>query len=425
MVLALVVGNIIGAGIFLLPASLAPLGANAIYGWLLTIGGCLCLAWVLAQLAARMEGGPYAYVHRAFGKEAAFAVMWSYWISIWTALPALAIAAVSYASSLVPALGAPFVAPTTAIGAVWVFTFINMRGARTAGVVQSLTTVLKILPLVAATLVAGYLFGQGVEPAPLASQPVTSGAIATAATLSLFLMVGFEAATIPIGKIQDAARTVPRATIAGTTLTGLIYLAACLSVLFLLPADQIAASAAPFADAVTPALGSSAGKVIAVFAIVSVLGCLNGWILCSGEVPLALARDGVFPAWFAHTTAIGTPVRGQVLSSLVASFLIASNYTRSMTGLFTFIVLVSTVATLVLYAACAVSALTLKARGQLNAPAIATAATAGLLFTLLAFWGAGTEASLWGMALVATGIPVYFLMRSRGGSSPAAAETPA
>ncbi|MFL6848668.1 MAG: amino acid permease [Sphingomicrobium sp.] len=425
MVLALVIGNVIGAGIFLLPASLAPLGANAIYGWLLTIGGCLCLASVLAELAARIEGGPYAYVHRAFGKEAAFAVMWSYWISIFTALPALAIAAVSYASSIWPALGAPLVAPAAAIGALWVFTFVNMRGAKAAGAVQALTTLLKILPLLAAALVAGYLFAQGTEAQPLASEPVTAGSIATAATLSLFLMVGFESATIPLGKIRDAAHTVPRATIAGTALTGLIYLVACLSVLFLLPSEQIAASNAPFADAIAPVLGASAGTLVAIFAIVSVLGCLNGWVLCSGEVPLALARDGVFPAWFARTTVIGTPVRGQVASSLVASFLIASNYTRSITGLFTFIVLISTAATLVLYAACAMSALTLRVRRELHAPAIVVTASLGLLFTMLAFWGAGTEASLWGLALLATGIPVYLVMRRRAGSSPPAAAKPA
>jgi APA family basic amino acid/polyamine antiporter len=299
-----------------------------------------------------------------------------------------------------------------------------MRGARAAGAVQSLTTVLKILPLLAVALVAGYLFAQGNEPAPLASRPLTSASIASAATLSLFLMVGFESATIPVGKIRDAAHTVPRATIAGTALTGVIYLVACLAVLFLLPSDQIAASSAPFADAIAPVLGASAGTLVAVFAIVSVLGCLNGWVLCSGEVPLALARDGVFPAWFARTTAIGTPIRGQVVSSLMASFLIASNYTRSMTGLFTFIVLISTVATLVLYAACAMSALTLRAQRQLHAPAIGVAALLGLLFTMLAFWGAGSEASLWGVALLATGIPVYLVMRWRAGSSPPAGAVP-
>ena len=143
------------------------------------------------------------------------------------------------------------------------------------------------------------------------------------------------------------------------------------------------------------------------------------------KLPLALARDGVFPRWFAKTTEIGTPIRAQVVSSLVATLLIASNYSRSMSGLFTFIILVSTVATLVLYAACAGSALVLLARKQIQGAAIGATALLGLVFSLWAFWGAGAEAALWGTALLATGIPVYFLMRSRGGSSPAAEASPA
>ena len=113
--LALVVGNIVGAGVFLLPASIAPFGANNIWGWALAIGGSLCLAFVLAMLARRMSGGPYAYVASAFGPEAGFLVMWSYWISVWTANATLSIAVVSYASSLVPALGVDPAPPLLAV----------------------------------------------------------------------------------------------------------------------------------------------------------------------------------------------------------------------------------------------------------------------------------------------------------------------
>jgi APA family basic amino acid/polyamine antiporter len=425
MALALVVGNIIGAGIFLLPSSLAPLGQNAIYGWLLTIAGCLCIAWVFAQLSAGIAGGPYAYVREAGGETAAFAVMWSYWVSIWTAIPALAIAGISALSSVLPALGQPLVAPVAAIAAIWLFTLVNMRGARSAGDVQLVTTVLKILPLVAVILLAAILFGRGDAAARLAPLPVSPGSIAEAATLAVFAMVGLEAATLPVGKIRNPGRTVPLATLGGTALAGLLYLAAVAAILFLLPAAQAAASPAPFADAIAPALGPWAGKAMALFVAISALGCLNGWVLCSGEVPLALARDGVFPAWFARTTAIGTPVRGQIASSLIASLLVASNASRSLSGLFTFIVLISTVATLVLYAACAGSALVLLARERLRGAATGLVALFGLLFSLWAFWGAGAEASLWGLALVATGIPVYFVMRWRAGSSPVPAAVPA
>lgn len=411
MALALVMGNVIGAGVFLLPQALAPLGTNAIYGWGLTIAGAMCVAWVLAQLSRRMQGGPYAYVRAASGDLPAFLVMWAYWISIWTAVPAIAIAAVSYLSSIFPALGAPIVAPVATTAAVWILTFVNMRGARTAGWVQLVTTALKILPLIAVAVVAAVLFGGGDQSATMADVPVSPGAIASAAALSVFAMIGFEAATLPAGKIRDPQRIVPLATIAGTAAVGLIYIAAFASILFLLPTAVIANSAAPFADAIVPALGMAAGTAVAVFAAISALGALNGWILCSGEVPLTLARNGVFPRWFAATTGPGTPVRAQFLSSLLATLLIASNYSRTLASLFTFMLLISTVATLFLYLACTLATLRLTLRGQIAGTVLVLTAVAGLAFSIFAFWGAGGEATLWGFALLATGLPVYFLMR--------------
>lgn len=425
MALALVMGNVIGAGVFLLPQALAPLGANAIYGWVLTIAGALCIAWVLAQLARRFQGGPYAYVRKASGDLPAFLVMWAYWISIWTAVPTIAIAAISYFSSIVPVLGRPIVAPVAAVTAVWMLTFVNMRGARTAGWVQLVTTALKVLPLIAVAIVAAVLLGGGDRSAAMAEVPVSTAAIATAAALSMFAMLGFESATLPAGKIDRPERTVPLATIAGTAAVGLIYLATFASILFLLPTQVIAGSPAPFAEAIVPALGAGAGIAVAVFATISALGAVNGWVLLSGEVPLTLARDGVFPRWFAVTTGPGTPVRAQLLSSLLATLLIASNYTRSIAGLFTFMLLISTVANLFLYLGCTLASLRLTMRGQMTGTVLVLTAIAGLAFAIFAFWGAGGEATLWGLALLATGLPVYYLMRWKAGSTRAAAGSPA
>lgn len=425
MAVALVIGNIIGAGIFLLPATLAPLGQNAIYGWLLTIGGALCLAWVFAQLASRIDGGPYAYVREVAGELPAFMVMWSFWISIWTGLPVLAIAAVSYASSIAPAIGGPVAAPLLAVAAVWLLVLVNMRGARAAGAVQVVTTVLKLMPLIAVVLVAAVLFGSGRESASLAPVAVSPGAIATAGTLALFSMLGIESASVAAAKVANPTRVVPRATMAGTALVGLIYLVATTAVLFLLPGETAARSPAPFADAIVPALGAAAGTLIAAFAIVSALGCLNGWILCSGEVPLALARGGVFPRWFAATTPIGTPVRAQLVSATLATLLIASNYSRSMAELFAFMLLVTTTVSLALYFACSASAIVLISRGRVRAQLLGAAALLGLIFSVWAVWGAGAEAALWGLALLATGLPTYYLMRWKRGSTPATEAQPA
>ena len=425
MALALVMGNVIGAGVFLLPQSLAPLGANAIYGWVLTIAGAMCIAWVLARLAGRIAGGPYAYVRTASGDLPAFLMMWAYWISIWTAVPTIAIAAVSYFSSIVPALGQPVVAPAAAVAVVWAFTLVNMRGAFAAGWVQLVTTVLKIVPLIAVPLVATLLLGGGDGSAAMDEVPLSTAAIATAAALSMFAMLGFESATLPVGKIRNAERTVPLATLAGTAAVGIIYLAAFASILFLLPTQDIANSPAPFADAIVPALGAGAGTAVAIFATISALGAVNGWILLSGEVPLTLAREGVFPRWFRATNATDTPVRVVLLSSFLSTLLIASNSSRTMVGLFTFMLLISTVANLLLYIGCTLASLRLTMRGQMAGTTLVLAAIAGSAFSLFAFWGAGGEATLWGFALLATGVPVYFLMRSKAGSTLAAEAPPA
>jgi APA family basic amino acid/polyamine antiporter len=344
--------------------------------------------------------------------------MWAYWISIWTAVPAIAIAAVSYLSSIVPVLGRPIVAPAAAAAAVWIFTLVNMRGARTAGSVQLATTALKILPLIAVALVAAILLGGGDQSAAMDEVPVSAEAIATAAALSLFAMLGFESATLPAGKIRHPQRTVPLATIAGTAAVGMIYLAAFAAILFLLPTEVIANSPAPFAEAIVPALGAAAGTAVAIFAAISALGAVNGWVLLSGEVPLTLARDKIFPRWFAVTAGADTPVRGQMLSSLLATLLIASNYSRTMVGLFTFLLLITTVANLFLYLACTLASLRLTIRGQMAGSVLVLTAIAGIAFAMFAFWGAGGEATLWGLALLATGVPVYFLMRRSARSSP-------
>src|SRR5438309_9910988 len=143
MATALVVGNMIGAGIFLLPAVLAPYGANISWGWIVTIAGALFLAGTFAILSARIEGGPFVFVEEAFGPEIAFIVMWSYLVSIWNTVAVLPIAAVSNLSHVVPILGTHAVAPLPSIGIAWLFLLINSTGARTAGAVQVLTTVLK------------------------------------------------------------------------------------------------------------------------------------------------------------------------------------------------------------------------------------------------------------------------------------------
>ena len=427
MSLALVVGNMIGSGIFLLPANLAPYGLNAIFGWVITIGGALCLASVFAALARAMPeaSGPYDYVSRSLGEPPAFFVMWSYWISTWVTNAAISIAAVSYLSSLAPeTFASPGVSALAAIGFVVFFTVVACTGARVSGSIQVVTSVLKVMPLIAAIVIAIMVIGQGDEPAEFAPMPVSPSGIAGAAALTLWAMLGFECATVPASRVRDPQRTIPRATLIGTLAVGLIYLAASSAVFLLLPAEVAAKSAAPFADLVGSFYGPGAAILVVFFAAISCLGALNGWVLLQGEIPLALARRGVFPAWFGKVNRRGMPVQAQIAGSALSTALIAANYTKGLTDLFGFMALLATVATLVLYFLAGISALRMMALGQLKRGALLIITLIGTGYALWTFYGAGAEATLWGMALLATGIPVWWLMRSSSRASipaPAAA----
>jgi basic amino acid/polyamine antiporter, APA family len=248
--------------------------------------------------------------------------------------------------------------------------------------------------------------------------PVTPNGVAGAAALTLWAMLGFECATVPAARVRDPERNIPRATIIGTLIAGLIYLAASTAVFVLLPAGAAAASSAPFADLVGNFWGPEAATAVVAFAVISCLGALNGWVLLQGEVPLALAHRGVFPRWFAAVNRRGMPVRAQVAGALLSVALIAANYTRGLTELFGFVILLATAATLVLYLFGGFSALRMMKEGRLRRGSLLVVTILGTVYAIWTFYGAGLEATAWGAVLLATGIPVYFLMRSRGGSSP-------
>lgn len=414
--IALVVGNMIGSGLFLLPASLAPYGAAAILGWAASACGALALAFVFARLSRWLprSGGPYAYAHAAFGNGVGFTVAWSYWISIWCGNAAIAIAFAGYFDTLLPARAqTPMLGALTAIAALWLCTLANVLGVRSAGRVQVITTVLKLLPLVA---IAAFAI-PAVEPA--AWQPFNRSAgslwsvLAATVALTLWAFLGVESATIPADNVRDPERTIPRATLIGAILAIVVTVGACMAVVGLLPADMLAKSPAPFADAATHLWGSRAGTLFALVAAIACFGALNGWVLMQGQVPLAAAHDGVFPAFFAGEDVRGTPVRGLVLSSTLASLLVLANYQKNLVELFTFSILLSTAATLLPYVVCSAAQLRWPARHAERGRTHVAAAIAVIAFTFSigALIGSGSEALFWGVVLVCAGWPVY---RMRG-----------
>jgi APA family basic amino acid/polyamine antiporter len=419
---ALVVGTMIGAGIFLLPKSLAPLGSSALVGWFVSGLGATAIAYALALVTRHGSGGIQAYIERSFGPTIGYLVTWALWCSNWAASATLAIATASALAWLWPAIGdgAAFIA--LAIASVVVLQLVNARGAHTSGEIQVITTVIKILPL-AAVLVAVFRAGADHKMQPLASAPLSIGNIGTAVALTLFALTGFENATAPVDKIRNPSRTLPLAILGGTAFVAMLYLLASYAVLHLLPVAGILASSAPFADAVGLRWGTWAAVAAAYGVAVAAFGSLNGMILGTGELAYSMALRGDFPRLFARTHRHHTPVAAQVLGSAFVIGLILANASKDTVSLFNFVLLLSTASVLFLYLAGALAAW--KENPTPRARAIVVIAIGFIAF---AFWGAGFWADFWGIALLAAGYVLRLVMRrinSRVLTSPAPALAPA
>lgn len=420
MCLALVVGNMIGSGVFLLPASLAPYGLNSIFGWIFTASGGVLLAVVFAALARAypQAGGPYLYPRVAFGECCGFVMAWGYWMSVWVGNAAIAIGSVAYLSELVPAIkhtrGAPAL---VSVALIWILTYVNWRGVKQVGIFQLVTTVLKLMPLLAVIILAIVLLGRAdaslikVEP-----QPFTISAVTAAAILTLWPLLGLESATVPAENVIDPERNIPRSTLWGTIVTALIYVIACSAVILLIPGSQLQSSSAPFADVIRLFWGDWAASMLALFAFISGFGALNGWILIQGEMPRVLAKEKIFPQIFAHESRYQTPDYSLLITSTLVTIVMLMNYSGSMVSAFTFIILVSTSAYLVMYLFCSLAAFKLAWRGDMGVHgrkmmALLAVAMLAALYSAWTLWGAGAEAFWWGTGLFALGVPLYFLMK--------------
>ncbi|NJN86406.1 MAG: amino acid permease [Leptolyngbyaceae cyanobacterium SL_7_1] len=415
---ALVIGNMIGSGIFLLPSSLAPYGGLSVVGWLLTAIGAICLALVFAKLAAWVPkaGGPYAYTRLGFGDFAGFWIAWGYWIAIWVGNAAIAVACVSYLEVFIPVLrGNTLLAGVGAIALVWLFTWINCLGVREVGITQLVTTLCKIVPLVAIATIGLLWFNPShFTPWNPSGEPAFS-AISSVAALTLWSFIGLESATIPAGDVINPTRTIPRATLVGTGVTALVYILGTVAVMGILPQTTLVGSGAPFADAARVIGGEWAYYAVGLGAVISCAGALNGWTLLQGQIPMAAAGDRLFPKKFGVLSDRGVPVFGVVISSGLITLLLMLNYSgsRNLVEIFNFVILLATLTTLIPYVFCSIAEFIIFLRdpahlgGRKQFRSSGIVAAIAFLYSVWAIYGSGAETVLYGFILLLFGIPVY------------------
>lgn len=421
---ALVAGNMIGSGVFMLPAALAAFGSIGIFAWMLTAAGTMILAIVFARLSRLLPrtGGPYAYCREAFGDFIGFQVAYNYWIALWIGNAAIVVTLVSYLGVFWPQLDTnPYLSFATSLAFIWLITFINIAGVKEAGRTQIITTILKLIPLLVIAVV-GLLF---IKKANIADFNVSGksnfAALTGAATLTMWAFIGFESATVPAEHVINPRKNIPKATIVGTSIAALVYILSTISIMGVMPMAQLAKSSSPFADAANLMFGPWAHWIIAAAAVIACFGTLNGWILMQGQIPLAAAKDGLFPKQFEKVNKAGSPVFGLIISSLLISILLAMRYGASLVDQFTLISLLATLASLIpyIYTSVAEVMFYVKEREKFNPKRLTSSvilATIAFSYTYWLIYGAGREIVFYGVLLLLSSIPVYLFLQIKSES---------
>jgi len=415
MLTALVVGNMIGSGVFLLPASLAQYGTITIFSWIGTAIGALLLALVFSKLCTLFPktGGPYIYCKEGFGSFIGFQVAYNYWIYMWVGNAAIAVAFTGYLSTFWPELTSNnLLAFFVTAGVVWLFTVINVIGVHFAGFLQVILTILKFVPLILIAII-GIFFVEGKNLSYVnVSSESNFGAFSSGAMLTLWAFLGMESASIPADDVKDPQKTIPRATILGTTLTAIVYILSTIAIMGVIPIPMLMDSAAPFADLAGKIFGNWGRLVMGAAAVISCVGALNGWILLQGQIPLAAAKDELFPKKFSQISKNRSPVFGIVFSSILVTLLLILNFNKNLVDQFTFIISLATLAAIIayLYSTVAEFVIYVKHPDKVDKPSVVKSLTiAGLAF-LYTFWmtvSSGQEIVFYGALLMFTSIPIY------------------
>jgi APA family basic amino acid/polyamine antiporter len=430
---ALVMGSIIGVGIFSLPYAVASYGPISLVAMGAATVGAVALAAMFAVMSRRMPaaGGPYAYARKAFGDGWGFSQAWLYWITAWAGNAAIAVGWVFYVEKFLNKSGATGWSIALALAGLWIPAAVNLTGVRNMGVFQVWTTVLKFIPLALMATVGLFFVHAGNFTPWNTSGDSSMSAIGGAMAICLFSYLGVETATVAAAQVRRPEVNVPRSTILGTLGSAVVYILSLVAVFGILPASALAqdSNQASYSAAADSIVGSGgwAGNLVALVVIVSGIGALNGWTMICAEMPLAAAKDGLFPRQFGALSSRNVPAFGIVASTALASIAVMISYWGANGAtVFTTLVLMTGITAAIPYGFSALAQLKWRWQDHQRGPSphlvldLAVALVALVMSAAFVWYSRNSGGSwyvVWGPFLMAggaavLGVPVYYLQRA-------------
>ncbi|WP_125153567.1 APC family permease [Clostridium rectalis] len=420
---AIVVGNTMGSGILLLVAALAKecSPGAAMVGWIISGLGAIFMGISFANLGAKIPktGGPYEYVKQAFGDFAGYINAWLFWNSYWIAIIASLVSATAYVAAFIPVLNENrLVAFLFTSAVLWFFTYINVKGIKEAATFQTILTASVIVLSVAFVFVAGGKFNIS-NITPLFPEGKGIGTVSAAVSITLWAFSGFEAASVSAGEVKNARRNVKLATIIGILISIAFYLILSFATMGAINSKELAMVEGNYGEILSSHFGRGFAYVVIITEVLSILGTAFATILTTARMSYAAAKDDMFPRVFQRVhSKYQTPSSSLIIAAILGNILLAMNYTKSLSQLFTFMILLSNLSCLPIYACTSLADIKLwkkDNKGYKNIQLIkySIIPLLGFAYAMWAIYGSGVESFLYCLVLTVAGLPLFFYKKKK------------
>lgn len=413
----LIINNMLGSGVFLLPATLAKIGGISLIGWLVAMVGVISLALVFAKLSKLLPGGagPYDYVKKAFGNYAGFQINYVYSIASWIGNVSMISVILGYLANIFNIFNSLIYGILLQVSIIWLFTFLNIKGARIVSIVQSVSLFLALIPIIFIAVIGWYWFSYEIF---IASWNVSNlsamAAIDSSFNNIMWAFIGIESACVSATLIKNPKRNIPLATVFGVIIVTFLYISTCTVIMGIVPNANLVKSSAPFADVLQFILGREVAIVVSVFAIVNCLGALTGWTMVIGQTARAAAEDGLFPKIFAKTNSKGVPAIGLILLAIIMTIVAILTASPSANEQFQKIITMSVILYLIPYIYSSFAVIVIGFRNMQVSEYIISV-TLGIIASFFCMWsisGSDRSVAIWAFLVMMTSMIFYAIKKN-------------
>lgn len=412
---ALVVGNLVGSGVLMLPASLVPYGGIvSVTGWIIASLGAISLSLVFCHLCTKhpRTGGPHVYVEDAFGKIPGFFIAWVYWMLAWIGYAALVVAVLGCITTITGPLEKTLVLAIE-VGIIVLFTAINLKQVAFAGKVELILTVVKVLPIIILPIMAL----PSIKTDLLFTNPTSEHTIPAALSIvvlrMLFAFMGFETGTVPCDEVENPRVNIPKATVIGTIIAASIYMIGTITIFGCVPKETLINSQAPYADLAASIFGGDWKIFIAIAGALCALGALNGWMLVGGRIAYGAAVDGIFPKIFTKTAGCGSPKTAIIISSACAVPFLMLSLSDNLVHQFNFVVDISVSLVLIVYLICVLAFIKFLNDNKESRIHMWVLALVAASFCMWALSAISVKMTLYSLTAFVIGLPMYVWMQNQ------------